>query len=60
MLLGKPFLIETDKRLSLMTKVKIDTWPENEKDLLFSLLKKVRIKSCQPLFEKRKKEDFTL
>jgi len=60
MLLGKPFLIETDKRLSLMTKVKIDTWPENEKDLLFSLLKKVRIKSCQPLFEKRKREDFTL
>jgi len=60
MLLEKPFLIETDKKLSLMTNIKINSWPENEKGFLFSLLKKVRVRFCQPLFQKKKREDFNI
>ncbi|MGB9598342.1 MAG: methionine--tRNA ligase [Minisyncoccales bacterium] len=60
MLIGKPFLIETDKKLSSMMGLKINLWPENEKEFLFSLLKKVKIKKVRPLFEKKKREDFFL
>lgn len=56
LLISKPLLINSAKKISKFLQIEIKKWPHDEINELKKLLKKVKIKKPKPLFKKIEKE----